>query len=294
MSASESTVASAHSAGSRVGSAPNSAATVATPRSATAAAPSQSPSSARGFGDASPSARDRSTVLPEVRNACALYRECASRCSSASGQAPSPHCISMKPICAIVDHASMPFTVVWVVMTSAASTAVVVPMATSMVCAGTASDISGASRMSTKPPMFTTPAWSSADTGVGASITCASQPWNGSCALWRATQPTTSTEAPCRAGDSPGEVASASARPAMERVPRSTYTRASAPRSATSATRLTKNFLCAARSAAGRSKCVSSWCRHRLASVHDAATTSRWSAPTSVVTAASVAASQRA
>ncbi len=38
-------------------------------------------------------------------------------------------------------------------------------------------------QISTKPPRFTTPACSSAETGVGASITCISQPWKGSWAL---------------------------------------------------------------------------------------------------------------
>ena len=91
-------------------------------------------------------------------------------------QAPRPHCISMKPICAQVDQASITLMLMRVVITSAASTAVAAPTTTSRVCAAATSDTSGAKRSSTKPPRFTIPACSRADTGVGASITWMSQP----------------------------------------------------------------------------------------------------------------------
>jgi len=82
----------------------------------------------------------------------------------------------MNPICAQVDQARATFTLTRVVMTSAATTAVMVPMSTRSACAIGARAMKGARRIITKPPMFTTPACSRADTGVGASITWMSQP----------------------------------------------------------------------------------------------------------------------
>ena len=77
----------------------------------------------------------------------------------------------MKPICAVVDQASITLMLMRVVITSAATTAVVVPATTSRPIANGSSATRGASRISTKPPRFTTPACSKAETGVGASIT---------------------------------------------------------------------------------------------------------------------------
>jgi hypothetical protein len=88
----------------------------------------------------------------------------------------------MNPIWAQVDHASDTFTLTRVVITSAANTAVPAPTSTSSVRASTERSTTGAIRSSTKPPRLTTPACSSAETGVGASITWISHPWNGSCA----------------------------------------------------------------------------------------------------------------
>ena len=90
--------------------------------------------------------------------------------------APKPHCMSMKPICAQVDQASMTLMLMRVVIPSAASTAVAAPITTSKTCAAGTSDTSGAKRNNTKPPRLTMPACSRADTGVGASITCINQP----------------------------------------------------------------------------------------------------------------------
>ncbi|MNV73165.1 hypothetical protein D3C71_1662970 [compost metagenome] len=142
----------------------------------TIAPPTVAPSPAAGTDGASCASCARRTVPPAPRNAWALYSECASRCSSAMSQAPRPHCISMKPICAQVDQASITFTLMRVVITSAASTAVAAPTTTSNPCAPGTSDTSGAKRSSTNPPRLTTPACSRADTGVGASITWISQP----------------------------------------------------------------------------------------------------------------------
>lgn len=53
-----------------------------------------------------------------------MYSECATMCSSASGNSASPHCITMKPICATVDQASEVFTADWVSITSPPNSAV--------------------------------------------------------------------------------------------------------------------------------------------------------------------------
>ena len=71
-----------------------------------------------------------STAPPAPKNACALYRECANRCSSAKSYKPSPHCIIMKPIWAQVDHARDTLMLMRVIITSAATTAVVLPTTT--------------------------------------------------------------------------------------------------------------------------------------------------------------------
>ena len=102
--------------------------------------------------------------------------------SSASGNSASPHCIIMKPICATVDQASEVLTAGWVSMTSPPNSAVNPPTITSTASMPGASSMTSAKRISTKPPALMTPAWSSADTGVGASITSVSQPCSGNCA----------------------------------------------------------------------------------------------------------------
>ena len=112
-----------------------------------------------------------STAPPAAKKACALYSEWATRCSSARSYAPRPHCININPICAQVDQASMTFTLMRVIMTSAANAAVRLPTTTSKVCAPLTSAMKGLSRIIKNPPRFTIPACSKADTGVGASIT---------------------------------------------------------------------------------------------------------------------------
>ena len=76
-----------------------------------------------------------STAVPAVRKACALYKECATMCSSASSYRPRPHCISMKPICAQVDQASDTLMLTRVIIVAAATTAVMPPTTTSSACA---------------------------------------------------------------------------------------------------------------------------------------------------------------
>ena len=91
-------------------------------------------------------------------------------------QAPKPHSMSMKPICAHVDQASITLMLMRVVITSAAKTAVAAPAITSSAWAANRSLTNGAKRIKTNPPRLTTPACKNADTGVGASITWISQP----------------------------------------------------------------------------------------------------------------------
>ena len=119
--------------------------------------------------------------------------------------------MSMKPICAQVLQASITLMLMRVVITSAASTAVAVPAVTSSTWAAGTSATSGAKRMSTKPPRLTTPACSSAETGVGASITWISQPWKGSCAHLSTAAQAMSSTAACAA---PGNCVAAAARAA--------------------------------------------------------------------------------
>jgi hypothetical protein len=91
----------------------------------------------------------------------------------------------MKPICATVDHASEVFTADWVSITSPPNSAVNPPSITSTASTPGASSITSAKRISRKPPALMTPACSSAETGVGVSITSVSQPWVGNCADFR-------------------------------------------------------------------------------------------------------------
>ncbi len=100
-----------------------------------------------------------------------------------------------------------------------------------------------------------TPAWSSAETGVGVSITSSSQPWKGNCADFRTAASTRSAAAPWAAiGTAPSPIAPAPAfTAARSRLPNSEKISAAAPTSAASPIRLATNFLRAARTAFGRS-----------------------------------------
>ena len=100
-------------------------------------------------------------------------------CSNASGNSARPISRIMKPICATVDQASDVFTAGCVSITSPANSAVKPPTTTSTAIAIGASSSTSAKRISRKPPALMTPACSSAETGVGASITSVSQPCTG-------------------------------------------------------------------------------------------------------------------
>ena len=195
----------------------------------------------------------------------------------------------MKPICAHVDQASETLMLMRVIITSAATTAVTLPTTTSRPCAAGTSATSVPRRMSRKPPRFTTPACSSADTGVGASITCINQPCTGSCAHFSSALPTKSSAAACSAPGMAGSAAAAATAWSISSVPSCRATSRMAPSRHRSATRLAMNFLCAAISACGRwSKKVNRPCSARLVAIQAAASTSRLLASTSSVTAASV------
>ncbi len=88
----------------------------------------------------------------------------------------------MKPICATVDQASEVLTAGWVSITSAPNKAVNPPSMASTASTPGADSIRSEKRISRKPPPLITPACSSAETGVGASIISVSQPWVGNCA----------------------------------------------------------------------------------------------------------------
>ena len=88
----------------------------------------------------------------------------------------------MNPIWAMVDQASELFTAGWASMASPPNSAVKPPTMTSTARMPGASSITSAKRIKRKPPALITPACSSAETGVGVSITSISQPWVGNCA----------------------------------------------------------------------------------------------------------------
>ena len=88
----------------------------------------------------------------------------------------------MNPICAMVDHASEFLTADWDSIASPPKRAVKPPTATSTASTPGLSNITSAKRIRRKPPPLITPACSSAETGVGVSITSVSQPWTGNCA----------------------------------------------------------------------------------------------------------------
>ena len=202
----------------------------------------------------------------------------------------------MKPICAQVDQASETLMLIRVVITSAASTAVAVPATTSSACAAGTTSSRPPSRISTKPPRLTTPACSSADTGVGASITWISQPWNGSSAHFSSADTTISTTAACTTiGTSPDDNDGCCSIASMRSVSNAIQHRPIAANRQTSAMRLAISFLCAAMRAAGREPWnSSSRCREALASIQHSASSSRSLAMATLPTPASVAISQQA
>ena len=85
----------------------------------------------------------------------------------------------MKPIWAIVECASAPLTSGLTIMTTAPKARVAVPATMISAWAGPAAVTRGLSLTSRTPPALTTPACSSADTGVGAARVAGSQRWKG-------------------------------------------------------------------------------------------------------------------
>ena len=199
--------------------------------------------------------RKASTPLPEARKAWALYREWDTRCSMARLYRPRPHSSSMKPICAVVDQASDTLMLVWVSITREARAKVVRPITDRVPRAISECDMIGLMRMIRKAPALTMPACSRADTGVGASTTWISQPWRGNCADLRTALRTISTDAHCRAsGKGPFIAAMLWSKSAYSRLCRVEPIRKMAVRWLRSLMRLAMNFLCAASTAAGRSR----------------------------------------
>ena len=158
----------------------------------------------------------------------------------------------MNPICATVDQASRTLMLMRVSITMPASTAVPSPKTTSTARAAAAFSSKGANRISTNPPRLTTPACSSADTGVGASITWISQPCTGNKAVRKITARVSNTALVCNNGDMPLRAMCAH-RADKEPLPTSSQASAAAPTSNTSATRSAICFLWAARLAKARS-----------------------------------------
>ena len=219
-----------------------------------------------------------------------MYSECATRCSNAISHRPSPHCTNMKPIWAQVDHARATFTLTRVVITNAAITAVRVPTTTSAVRATTTRSTTGAKRSSTNPPRLTTPAWSSADTGVGASITWISQPWNGSCAHFNSAVSAISTMPMMAPVGSVSALTDSATTLSMRVVSNAVANATIAPTIARSAVRARMNFLWATATATGRSpKNVSRPCSARLVAAQAAANRIRSLATTTTATAPTVA-----
>ena len=105
-------------------------------------------------------------------------------------------------------------------------------------------------------PAFRMPAWSSAETGVGVSMTSTSQPWVGNCADFRIAAMTMLTAAISTA-PSPQPLWTAAGASSKMRwrlpVPKRTYSRIEPPTRKASPTRATMNFFLAARTAPGLS-----------------------------------------
>jgi hypothetical protein len=172
--------------------------------------------------------------------------------SSASGNSASPHCSTMKPICATVDQASEVLTAGWVSMTRAPNSAVKPPTIASAASTPGAASIRSAKRMSRKPPALITPACSRAETGVGASMTSVSQPWVGNCADF-STAASASRAAAARAAQEASPLRASALIAAMSVVPKLAQTRPAARSRAPAPTVEKSLFLRAARRAAARS-----------------------------------------
>ena len=111
-----------------------------------------------------------------------MYKPCAMRWNSVAAYRPSPPVMIMKPICAIVERVSAPLTSGFTNISTPAHKTVAAAAAIARADPAPPGRISGASRISSTPPAFTTPACSSAETGVGAASVQGSQPGSGSCA----------------------------------------------------------------------------------------------------------------
>ncbi len=124
----------------------------------------------------------------------ALYIACPTMWNSAAANAPTPSCMTMKPICPAVDQTRPPFTSVRTSITAVANSAVSMPIANARAIAVADEAKTGEKRMSSTPAPLITPAWSSADTGVGAASVEGSHRWIGTSAD-RAIPPSTSSVA---------------------------------------------------------------------------------------------------
>ena len=160
----------------------------------------------------------------------------------------------MKPIWAVVDQARWTLMLTRVIMISPATTALVDPTTTRSPWAACASTRIGDRRIIRKPPMLTTPACSSAETGVGASMTWISQPWKGSWAHFRIVAMASSRDPTSREmGSGPAWAAAAGRISSSRKLPKCRQIRKNPPSRQMSPTRLIRNFLWAASIAAGRS-----------------------------------------
>ena len=117
----------------------------------------------------------------------------------------------MKPICATVDQASAVFTALCVSMTTLPKSAVNPPSITSAAIAPVLASMSPEVTISSTPPALMMPACSSAETGVGASITSVSHPCSGKAAVLSAAVSTSSATAICAASGRPPAAAPFSA-----------------------------------------------------------------------------------
>ncbi len=88
----------------------------------------------------------------------------------------------MKPICPAVDQTRPPFTSVRTSITAVANSAVSMPIANATAIAVADEANTGEKRINSTPAPLITPAWSSADTGVGAASVDGSHRWIGTSA----------------------------------------------------------------------------------------------------------------
>ena len=187
-------------------------------------------------------------MLPEERNACALYSEWAKMWTTARAKAPKPHSSIMKPICAMVEYARARLMLVCVSITTEPNRAVAAPTRASVSRTRGLAAKRGLRRTTRNPPALMIPACIRAETGVGVSMVSGSQPWNGSCAdLSNAAAPSNAASQPTSVGTTPVRICSTRANNTVKsEVPKIFQLRKSAPAMHRSPMRLMTNFLRAA------------------------------------------------